>query len=170
VLALAKLGSHGDVEALERAQEIADTLIALQRRDGGWPWLFDAHRQCVVEPYAIYSVHQDAMAPMALLELYEATGNQGYRRAATRGLDWIYGRNDLDQPLLNEDAGIVYRSIRRRTPWDHGMRYLNVTTACLRAPLGARWKHKLLINPTDRPYHLGWVLEAWCGREQLACE
>jgi len=21
------------------------------------------------------------------------------------------------------------------------------------------------INPTDRPYHFGWVLEAWCGRE-----
>jgi len=21
------------------------------------------------------------------------------------------------------------------------------------------------VNPTDRPYHLGWVLEAWAGRE-----
>ena len=23
-------------------------------------------------------------------------------------------------------------------------------------------------NPTDRPYHFGWVLEAWCGREDAA--
>ena len=23
------------------------------------------------------------------------------------------------------------------------------------------------LNPTDRPYHFGWVLEAWCGREDV---
>jgi hypothetical protein len=107
---------------------------------------------------------------MALLELYEATGNECYRWAAVRGIDWIYGQNDLDQSLLDEDAEIVYRSIRRRTPWDRAMLYLNATTAYLGGPSGTRWKGHLEVNRTDRPYHLGWVLEAWCAREQLACE
>jgi hypothetical protein len=26
----------------------------------------------------------------------------------------------------------------------------------------------LEVNRTDRPYHLGWVLEAWIGKEDTA--
>ena len=53
------------------------------------------------------------MAPMALLELSEVTGEPRYRDAAIRGLDWIFGQNDLGREMLDRDAGILYRSIRR---------------------------------------------------------
>ena len=49
----------------------------------------------IVEPYEVYSVHQHGMAPMGLLALAEATGDQRYVAAADRGLRWIYGRNEL---------------------------------------------------------------------------
>ena len=68
---------------------------SMQLPDGGWPWLFDAERGTVVERYEVYSVHQDAMAPMGLFELSEATGDPRYRDAAVRGLAWIHGDNEL---------------------------------------------------------------------------
>lgn len=168
ILALTKLGRAGDEEALRVAQGVAQAIIVRQRADGGWPWIFDAHRGVVVEPYEIYSVHQDAMAPMGLLELSEATGDDRYRAAAARGLDWIEGANDLRQPLFDRDLGIIHRSIRRRAPWDRIMLYANSGTAWLGRPLGAGWRGPVELNATDRPYHLGWILEAWCGREELA--
>jgi hypothetical protein len=156
-----------DPRAGEAARRIGDRLIELQRSNGGWPWLFDAQRGTVVEPFELYSVHQDAMAPMGLFDLSETTGDPRYREAALRGLDWIWD-NELGRPMLDPDAGMLYRSIRRRPPLDRGVLYTNTLGSYLgRAPL-ARWNGLLELNPTDRPYHLGWVLEAWSGREELA--
>jgi hypothetical protein len=164
-LALATLSRRGDDEALAAARGIADVLLRLQRPDGGWPWLFDLVRGRVAEPYEVYAVHQDAMAPMGLFELYEATGDDRYRAAAARGLEWIYGRNDLGVPMLDEARNILYRSIRRKQPYDRAILTVNTAGSYLGMPFGAAWRGPLEINPTDRPYHLGWVLEAWAGRE-----
>jgi hypothetical protein len=168
ILALSHLGRAGDSEALDIARGVADAVVSLQRSDGGWPWIFDAERGRVVEPYEVYSVHQDAMAPMGLLELYEATGEERYRQAASRGLPWIFGQNELGRPLFDRDRRIIYRSIRRREPWDRLLLGVNVASSTVGLPLAARWRGPLEVNPTDRPYHLGWVLEGWCGRENLA--
>ncbi len=92
----------------------ADRLLELQLPDGGWPWLFDAERGTVVERYEVYSVHQDAMAPMALFELSEATGDPRYRDAAVRGLRWIHGDNELGRNMVDRENRLVLRSIRRR--------------------------------------------------------
>ena len=113
-LAVAARNGHLTDRALATARRVAGRLLELQRPDGGWPWIFDAKRGAVVEPYEVYSVHQDAMAPMALLELSEVTGDPKYRDAAIRGLDWIFGQNDLDREMLDREAGILYRSIRRK--------------------------------------------------------
>src|SRR5215203_2001439 len=83
VLALAVVGRHGlDERALPAARRTAALLLESQLPDGGWPWLFDAERGTVVERYEVYSVHQDAMAPMAMFELSEATGDGRYAAAA----------------------------------------------------------------------------------------
>lgn len=167
VLALAAAARAGRASdpVLPTARRVAGRLLELQRADGGWPWIFDAEKGRVVEPYEIYSVHQDAMAPMALCALSEVTADQRYRDAALRGVEWIFGQNDLGRSMLDREAGILYRSIRRRPGWDRALLYANTAGAKLgmRVPAGAR--APLELNPTDRPYHLGWVLEAWAGRE-----
>lgn len=167
ILALARAARAGREWALEPARRVADRVLATQRPDGGWPWVFDVERGAVVEPYEIYSVHQDAMAPMALLELAEVSGDERYRAAALRGLDWIFGRNELGLSMLDEETGILYRSIRRTRPWDRALLYANTALASVgRRPVGEG--RQLEVNPTDRPYHLGWILEAWAGRESEA--
>jgi hypothetical protein len=122
----------------------------------------------VVERYEVYTVHQTAMAPMALLQLAEASGERSHVEAAARGLAWIHGRNELGDPMLLEDDQILCRSIRRRSPWSRAFLYGNTAASMLtgagRALGGAG---TVELNRTDRPYHLGWVLEAWCGREDV---
>jgi hypothetical protein len=155
----------GDEGALRAPQTLADRLLELQRANGGWPWLFDARRGAVVEPFEVYATHQDGMAPMALTELSEATGEPRYREAALRGLDWIWGRNELETPMLDRAERMLYRSIVRRPALDRIVLYANTLGSYAGRPPFARANGPLVVNATDRPYHLGWILEAWCGRE-----
>lgn len=165
LLALAYVAQwERDPRAPEAARRLASVLIALQRPDRGWPWLFDVRRGAVVEPYQVYCVHQDAMAPMAFLQLAEALSDERYRTVAVESLQWIDGPNDIGRSLLDESEPMIYRSVRRRPPLNRLILYYN-TAAALAGRSGlARYGGPVDINATDRPYHLGWILEAWCGR------
>ena len=168
VLALAAVARHGlDDRALPAAIATADLLLQRQLPDGGWPWLFDADRGTVVERYEIYSVHQDAMAPMALLELWEVCRDPRYIAAVARSLAWIFGVNELSMNMLDHENGLVLRSIRRKP--GRSRLWAGAKTAASLAGLSVRGAsaRQIETNPTDRPYHFGWVLEAWCGRETV---
>ena len=165
LLALAESARHGlRPEATCQARALADTLIALRLPDAAWPWLFHADRATVVEPYEIYSVHQDAMAPMALFALAEVTGDPAYARAAREGLDWCFGRNELGFRFYDPVNAFAHRSIRRRG-WAHRANLW--ANAALGGMLGLSRTDlgDVEVNATCRPYHLGWVLEAWSGRQ-----
>jgi hypothetical protein len=166
ILALATVARLGlDERALPAARRAADRLLALQLPDGGWPWLYDGETGGIVERYEIYSVHQHAMAPMALLELAEAAGEPRYAEAATRGLRWIYGENELGRSMIDEQERLIYRSLRRGRPWDRAFLYANTASSrVLGRPLGGPARRPEL-NATCRPYELGWLCEAWAGRE-----
>ena len=169
VLALAQVGAAGqDDRALPAARSAAEQLLALQLPDGGWPWVFDAERGRVVERYEVYSVHQDAMAPMGLFALTEATGDARYADAATDGLAL-----DLRAQRARGEHGRARRAHRR--PLDPAppaveqgalVRQHGGHAGHGRAPSRAASRFLLERNRTDRPYHFGWVLEAWCGRER----
>lgn len=164
ILALATAAQLGvDERALTAARSIADRLLELQLPDGGWPWLYDAERGRVVERYEVYSVHQHAMGPMALLEL----DGDRYLEAARHGLGWIHGRNELRADMVDEPEGIVLRAIRRRRPFARLVLY-GRTAAALAGVGRDRGGRLLELNRTCRPYELGWLLEAWAGRESLA--
>jgi hypothetical protein len=166
VLALAVVARHGlDDRALPAAIGTADRLLEMQLPDGGWPWLFDAERGTVVDCYEVYSVHQDAMAPMALLELGEVCGDARFIDAIARSLAWIHGANEFGLDMVDRANGLVYRSIRRKA--GHDRLWAGAKTARSLVGLSTQGvtARQTEINPTDRPYHLGWVLEAWCGRE-----
>ena len=170
LLALARVAKAGlDSRALPCAIGLARQLLAMQRPDGGWPWLYDAARGIVIEEYEVYSVHQDAMAPMAFFELAEVTGDTDYARAAARGLAYDYGANELGASFYDDVAGFAHRSIRRRWPLDRVALAANATTGrLLGRPLPGRRPGPLELNRTCRPYHLGWILEAWSGRPDFA--
>jgi hypothetical protein len=151
-----------DERALSAARRGGDRLLALQLPDGGWPWLFDAERGTVVERYEVYSVHQHGMAPMGLHELAEASGDRRYADAAARGLPWMFGENELGVQMAPLERGMTFRSIRRRAPLDRLWLYANTATSSLVGRGGGSGR-LLEVNPTCRPYELGWLVEAWAG-------
>jgi hypothetical protein len=171
VLALALVAKHGlDDRAEAAARAAADRLLELQLPDGGWPWIYDSERGTVVERYEIYSVHQDAMAPMALLELAALTGDTRYLSAVAHGLRWIDRRNELGADMVDRENGLVLRSIRRRRGPDRAVLAVKTAASLAGLPTPGRQARLTELNRTDRPYHFGWVLEAWCGRENALAD
>jgi hypothetical protein len=168
ILALSTVAKLGlDNRALPAARRAADRVLELQLPDGGWPWLFDARKGDVVERYEIYSVHQHGMAPMGLLELAEAGGDERYVAAAARGVDWVDGRNELGISMVDAEAEMIYRSIRRRRA--SARTWLAANTILSAVGLGSlrRRNGPVELNAVCYSYELGWLLEAWAGREAL---
>jgi hypothetical protein len=166
VLALAMHASSvNDTTSIRQARELADLLIELRDADRGWPWLFHADKGSVVERYQVYSVHQDAMAPMALFELAAAAGEIGYARAGVEGLPWCFGHNELQFNFYDGSKRFAHRAIKRGGWADRAELWSN--TALALSPMTKRLSlGSSAINTTCRPYHLGWILEAWAGREK----
>ena len=157
----------GDSYAGERAVQAMECLKRLQRDNGGWPWLYNAERGSVVEPFEIYSVHQDAMAPMGFFKLQEATG-YNTEDIILKGYKWLFGENELKECMIDESKELIYRSIRRKYPYNKVKLYsqtiLNLIGLNIQQDESVSF---LEVNRTCRPYHAGWILEAWCSRAGL---
>jgi hypothetical protein len=168
LLALAEVARHDlGHGANVNARALADKLIELRQPDGGWPWLFHADRGCVVEPYEIYSVHQDAMAPMALFALSEAVADKRYARAAVESFQWCFGRNELRFTFYDPANRFAHRSIKRRGSAHSFNLWANTALGGVLGLPNRVQAGGVEINRTCRPYHLGWILEAWSGRQHL---
>jgi hypothetical protein len=169
LMALCRLAlMSGDDDARDGARALGERLVDLQMPNGAWPWICDPVRGTVVEPYELYSIHQDSMAILGLHDLSQATGDPRYRAAALRGMDWNYGHNELGVRMFDPEARLIYRSIRRRQRFHRARQARNAAAAYLGAKPRLASPGELEVNRTMRPYHLGWILEAWCGREDPA--
>lgn len=169
VAALAQLARlHDDDEARDAAADAASALIKLQRSDGSWPAIIDARRGATVEPYPLTSVNQAALAPIGMHSVSEAVGDPSYREAAVRGLRWLWGANELHHPMFDPDNGILSRAISRRDRIDRAHLLARAATSFVKPVSEHEARHTLRVDRTTNPADLGWILEAWAGKEDLA--
>jgi hypothetical protein len=164
VACLARDAAIGDPEAREVARVAGERILSHQHPLGQWGWHYNVRTGALCDLYPVYSVHQDGMAPMALLALERATGTPT-TAAVARGIAWLFGKNELGEPLVDEERGVIWRSIRRR-------RRLRSVVYPLKAAslarigegldLGARLSSPSLleVDRECRPYHLGFCLYA----------
>ena len=85
-------------------------------------------------------------------------------RAGAEGLPWCFGENELGFQFYDASARFAHRAIKRGGWADRAELWTNA----LAGVDGVRRRITLgtpVINTTCRPYHLGWVMEAWAGRE-----
>jgi hypothetical protein len=153
----------GNGGALEAASRCAHRLAALQGDHGQWWWHYDWARGAVVERYPVYSVHQHGLAPMALLELWEA-GGADHRAAVARGLGWLVERPETPADLIADDLGVVWRKVGRREP----SKFVRKARSAATATAPARqltWLDFVfpprLVDRECRPFELGWLLYVW---------
>ena len=118
IQALSRLyAAHGDRAALAAAKACADRICALQGPDGQWWWHYDVRDGSVVEGYPVYSVHQHAMAPMALLDLREAGGTDHSgpdRQGAATGSTSI--RRSIEPARFRSAGGDLAQGRRGASP------------------------------------------------------
>jgi hypothetical protein len=153
----------GDGRALAAANRCAGRIVELQGDAGQWWWHYDARTGDVVEGYPVYSVHQHAMAPMALFDLLEAGGDD-HRAAILDGLGWLRRHPEPGGALIDPGTGAIWRKIGRREPGKATRSLRAVSTS-----VSPRWKLKVLdaifapgeVDYECRPYELGWLLYAW---------
>jgi hypothetical protein len=154
----------GDPRALQAAERAADVICRHQGQAGQWWWHYDCRTGSVLEGYPVYAVHQDAMAPMALFALAEASGRDVSEPVA-RGLAWLEASPELGGgSLVDRGAGLIWRKVARREP---GKLSRGLQAAAsrlhprLRVPLAGTFFPPGAIDYEDRPYHLGWLLHAF---------
>lgn len=146
----------------------ADRISELQGPLGQWWWLYSTRTGNVLDGYPVYSVHQDAMAFMALA-VAQNLGLGSYRAALERGLRWMFGHNELHHSLVDLEKPFIARCIQRSggdADGRYGMSRGQHTAAMLaswrlREPPGfSPAAAELEVLGECRPYHLGWILYA----------
>lgn len=164
IQSLARLAAlTGDQVALEAANRAARQVCALQGDAGQWWWHYDAREGSVVEGFPVYSVHQHAMAPMALFDL-AAAGGDDHSASIIRGVRWLDTHPEVLADLVSESRGQVWRKVGRREPAKAARKLAAVTTSLRPGwhlpAIDAVWPPNQ-VDYECRPYELGWLVYAW---------
>jgi hypothetical protein len=154
----------GDRAALATAVRCAERVAASQGPQGQWWWHYDVRTGRVIEAYPVYAVHQDAMAPLALFALAEASSHE-FGEAVARGLAWLDSAPELGgRSLIDVEADLIWRKVARHEPRKLARSLQALASRVhpgLRVPgLDAVFPPGA-VDDEDRPYHLGWLLYAW---------
>lgn len=149
-------------DPLDIANSVSHSMVARQGSLGQWWWHYDSLTGETAERYPVYSVHQHAMAPMALMALARAGGSQ-YEKAISKSISWLH-RNELAINMVDLEARTIWRDIHRNE------NYAQSQIRNLRELL--RWREpanlapaQLELNRETRPYEWAWCLYA----RELAC-
>lgn len=148
---------------------VARRIVDAQGPLGQWWWIYSTRQRAVIEGYPVYSVHQDGMAFLGLMEL-ERLGIGGFRDALALGLDWELGANELNTSLVSRQPGSIARCIQRRgsqADGIYGVSQLNFARMVARSLAPRLAGDRTGAEPQNlemlmecRSYHLGWLLYA----------
>jgi hypothetical protein len=155
--------AYDDKKALDASSRCAEQICKLQGKDGQWWWHYDSRMGNVIEGYPVYTVHQDSMAPMALLDLKDA-GGPDLSDAIRRGLAWMKLSPEIGKTLIDEHEVLIWRKVARKEPRKF-TRSVRAITTRIHPTWRIPWMDSLFpateIDFEDRPYHLGWVIHTW---------
>jgi len=158
IFAMSKLASFLHVEeAIKPARECGNAICQAQGNLGQWWWLYDSHRAKIPSHYPVYAVHQHGMAPMALFALAEATGIC-FDAAIFKGLEWIYGANELRVDMRDSARKTIWRCQRARA---RQSKYWSIASSAFRSSSAIRPVSDLEALYEQRPYEYGWLLFAF---------
>jgi hypothetical protein len=146
-------------EALTRAIETGKGICRVQGALGQWWWHYDSREGRVASMYPVFSVHQEAMGPMALFPLSEASGLD-FQREIYRGLQWISNANETGQEMRDFEHGLVWRCVH---PSPAASMKMDVLLSQIHIYRDASARAMTVLREC-RPYELGWLLFAFAGK------
>ena len=151
----------GEPAARDSALHCAQAICEAQGPLGQWWWHYDSVTGQVVDGYPVFSVHQHAMAPLALFGLGDVTQSD-FTPSIFHGLRWINSQNELNFEAEDASARLIWRCIFNSSL---------LSQKKLKAVFGFRNYGRPQESPENlsvrfecRPYELGWLLYAFAGR------
>jgi hypothetical protein len=105
--------SFGVGPAVGPAVKCADRLCGLQGDRGQWWREYHVREGTVADEYPVYSVNQDGAVPTALHRIGRVARDHGFEKASDLGLRWLFGDNELNAPMLDEERAVVLAGLRR---------------------------------------------------------
>ncbi len=144
-------------EAQLIVQECALKICEHQGERGEWMWHYDARDGKLISKYPVYSVHQDAMAPIALFAAQRAI-KMNLEEYIYKGLTWL-NNNSLNLDMVDRKNNMIFRAI--------GPRKVHRKIKSTLTHLGlSKNEGYSKVETVDEcwSYHLGWVLFAFSGR------
>lgn len=179
IIALAHcLESRADTRLAEILRKAAGKTCRLQGPEGQWWWIFNARTGAVFLDYPVYSVHQDAMGPMALLAASRALGTREYLPAVSRGLDHMFRYQEPRtlQGFIDPHHDVIWRAaikdIPREDPADTpfglgeaDLRWMRSAGQLASGAPSRATAYRMLKEA--RPYCPGWILLAYSQACQL---
>jgi hypothetical protein len=158
IYALSKYSqAYGDEKATKRALDCALTICEAQGSLGQWWWHYDSASGQVAETFPVFSVHQHAMGPMALIALGEAIQSD-FTPWIYKGLQWI-DDNELGIDMRDDKANVVWRCIGRTQV----NRIWNLAFNFVTGREDRESRNGLRALFECRPYELGWLLYAFAN-------
>jgi hypothetical protein len=164
IYAISKFAKSFQVEdPLGPASECARAICGAQGELGQWWWLYDSLAGRTSSRYPVYAVHQHGMAPMALFAAEEAIG-QSFRSHIFKGLNWIYGANELGTDIRDTSDDLIWRCIR---PKNSQSKYWEMAASLIRSPREDSGNDSLRVLYEQRPYEYGWLLFAFAKHSSV---
>ncbi len=161
----------GDTAAAEVARRCVEAVCEGQGEGGQWWWMVDTKTGRWVDRYPVYAVHQHAMGPFCFWAARDLT-QIDLAAHFRRGLDWLFGENELGESLVQEERGLVWRAIQRADSLSDGEYGVPLNTMRRRrvvglglGPLQYRYPmtERLVMLQESRAYCFGWILFAARG-------
>lgn len=146
-------------EAIQRAIDCGRGICRAQGPLGQWWWHYDSREGRVASMYPVFSVHQEAMGPMALFPLGDVSGID-FRREIYGGLQWISDANETGKEMRDFERDLVWRCVH---PDPEFSMKADVLLSHFRIYRDAS-KRKMTVRRECRPYELGWLLFAFAGK------
>jgi hypothetical protein len=148
---------NNNKEALLFAKECSLKICEHQGQNGEWMWHYCAKTGKVTSQYPFYSVHQDAMAPIALYAIQKAT-DINFEDNIFKGLEWL-SKNTLHENMVSEEHNAIWRAIGPK-----GL-YRKIRSLFTHVGININDEYKNLdVLKESWSYHLGWLLFAFAGR------
>lgn len=148
----------------DRALNLAEALLRIQRDDGAWPGLVDPQRGEAAAYYPVLAVTQVAHAQSSLRRAGSILEGIDPEPACALGIDWASGGNALGFDLIHEQEARMDRGILPRKEPGAVQRGFTTAARRIRGRLQEPDPSRLILDPAVSSEDLGWVLEAWAGR------
>ncbi|MFZ1290812.1 MAG: hypothetical protein WAR79_12025 [Melioribacteraceae bacterium] len=147
-------------EALLIAKECALKICEHQGKNGEWKWQYDSETGKIISHFPIHSVHQLALAPMALFSIQMASETD-FSKNIFNSLNWLAENQKLYNQIIDKKNNAIWNKV---TPIINNK--LSSILNYFRINSFSKFR-KLKVDYVSSSYDFGWILYTFAGRISL---